>query len=80
MRERFLPFPLPIPGHDQWIGIVNEFYGKTFFIDKPLIDYRRHGKNASPSRRQGMTQMVFWRWQLLIGLIKRVAALWARSF
>jgi glycosyltransferase involved in cell wall biosynthesis len=72
MRDRFLPFPEKIPGHDMWIGVVNEFYGKTFFIADPLIGYRRHGKNTSPERRQGLAQMLIWRWQLIGGLAKRV--------
>lgn len=72
MRDRFLPFPARIPGHDMWIGVVNEFYGKTFFIADPLIGYRRHGENISPDRRQGLAQMLIWRWQLISGLAKRV--------
>lgn len=72
MRDRFLPFPARIPGHDMWIGVVNEFYGKTCFIAEPLIGYRRHGDNASPEHRQGLAQMLIWRWQLTAGLMTRV--------
>jgi len=72
MRDRFLPFPARIPGHDMWIGVVNEFYGKTFFIAEPLIGYRRHGENTSPESRQGLAQMLIWRWQLIGGLAKRI--------
>jgi glycosyltransferase involved in cell wall biosynthesis len=68
IRDRFIPFPAKIPGHDMWIGIVNELYGKTLFISEPLIGYRRHGNNASPDRRQGILQMIIWRWQLVRGL------------
>lgn len=74
MRDRFLPFPARIPGHDMWIGVVNELYGKTYFIAEPLIGYRRHGDNASPERRQGLAQMLIWRWQLTVGLVKRVGS------
>jgi glycosyltransferase involved in cell wall biosynthesis len=44
---------LPIPQgrgflHDVWIGTVNErMGGKTAFIPKPLLLYRRHGSNFS---------------------------------
>lgn len=47
--EKSLPFPKDIPMHDWWIGLIGEIYGKTYFIDKKLISYRRHGNNASPT-------------------------------
>ena len=47
--QRSLPFPKDIPMHDWWIGLIGELYGKTHFIDKKLIYYRRHGNNASPA-------------------------------
>ncbi len=72
LRERFLPFPHPIPGHDMWIGVVNEFYGRTYFIEEPLIRYRRHGSNASPLQRQSLKKMLAWRWQLIAGLARQV--------
>lgn len=75
MRERFLPFPERIPGHDMWIGVVNEYYGRTRFIADPLIGYRRHGKNTSPECRQGFTQMFRWRWQLASSLVIRIGRL-----
>jgi glycosyltransferase involved in cell wall biosynthesis len=70
MRERFLPFPAKLPGHDMWIGVVNEVYGKTFFMNEPLIAYRRHGGNISPERRECINKMLTWRWQLIFGLTK----------
>ena len=75
MRRYFLPFPMPIPGHDMWIGAVNELYGKTYFLADPLIAYRRHGNNASPDRHQGLVQMLRWRWQLVRGLAQRVLSI-----
>lgn len=47
--DKALPFPNPIPMHDTWIGLVSEKYGKTHFLKEPLIYYRRHGDNASPT-------------------------------
>jgi len=70
VRDKALPFPHPIPGHDMWIGIVNELHGKTRFIDAPLIDYRRHGKNLSPSTHQDLSKMITWRWQLIAGVFR----------
>ena len=47
--DKALPFPKDIPMHDWWLGLVAEIYGKTYFIKEPLIRYRRHGNNASPT-------------------------------
>lgn len=46
---KLLPFPekKKLCAHDYWIALVGEKYYKVKLIDKPLIKYRRHGKNAS---------------------------------
>lgn len=59
-----LPFPADIPMHDMWIGIVNQFVGKTAFIDEPLMSYRRHDNNISPAKHAPLLQMIRWRWAL----------------
>lgn len=69
LKECFLPFPKYLPGHDMWIGLVNEFVGTTCFIDVPLIRYRRHQNNDSPENRQSILKMIKWRLQLILGLI-----------
>lgn len=68
LLAKVLPFPATIPQHDMWIGMVNALYGKSYFIDLPLVDYRRHDSNASSasSNKHGrVTQMIKWRWQLI---------------
>jgi glycosyltransferase involved in cell wall biosynthesis len=77
MLEHFLPFPPKIPMHDMWMGIVNDIYGKTYFIDEPLIRYRRHGKNASPAG-SSLIQMTVWRWRLIRHLIPVAEKGWLR--
>lgn len=47
--EKALPFPKSIPMHDIWLGFVAEIFFKAKFINEPLILYRRHGKNESPT-------------------------------
>lgn len=40
----------PIPYHflhDGWVAICAPLFGKIGFVNKPLIEYRRHGKNTS---------------------------------
>lgn len=68
MLDAILPLPNDIPMHDIWIGLVNAFYGKSYFIDRPLIAYRRHGGNVSPGRHRGIVQMIKWRWRLVKNL------------
>ena len=70
--NKLLPFPDPIPGHDMWIGIVNEYYGCSYYISDPLIGYRRHGANLSPDSHKGLIQMITWRWILLSRLTFKI--------
>jgi hypothetical protein len=44
-----LPFPANLPMHDWWIGLVGEMVGSVTFVNEPLLLYRRHGNNASPT-------------------------------
>lgn len=64
-----LPFPPDIPMHDMWIGIVNQFVGRTGFIDEPLVFYRRHDQNKSPEKHAPIVQMIRWRWALVKNLV-----------
>ena len=48
-----LPFPSEIHMHDWWIGLLVEIKGKVIFYRKPLIQYVRHGNNASPTGNTG---------------------------
>lgn len=47
--EYVLPFPKHIAMHDIWIGLMVELHGTSYFLENPLMLYRRHGNNASPS-------------------------------
>ena len=66
--HKILPFPEDIPMHDIWIGFAAELFYKTIFIERPLILYRRHGKNVSPtsgiSPFDWQTKLKF-RWNLI---------------
>lgn len=72
IRDAALPFPQKIPGHDMWIGLVNELYGKSVFLDKTIIGYRRHATNASPYSHQSIPLMLMWRWQLAVAILPLV--------
>lgn len=73
MLPLFLPIPPDVPMHDIWFGLLNAIYGKTHFIDEPLIAYRRHRRNASPLVHAGLGQMVLWRGRLAKNLVQRIA-------
>lgn len=60
-----LPFPKNIPMHDQWIGLLAERYGKSVFLEKPLLLYRRHEKNMTGLSHAGFFQMLLWRIQII---------------
>ncbi|MGC2165535.1 MAG: glycosyltransferase family 2 protein [Gallionella sp.] len=72
VAERCLPFPKDIPMHDVWIGCVNSIYGKTYLLDFPLMGYRRHRYNVTPSKRRGLAQISNSRWRLVKNLLFKV--------
>lgn len=54
-----LPIPLTIEMHDQWLGILNDFYyKKSCFLQKPLLYYRRHDANNSQLKPYGLAKMI----------------------
>lgn len=64
MIKYFLPIPNDVEMHDQWLGIINEKYGHSYFEEKKLILYRRHDGNFSnlshyPFRRMLKNRLVF---------------------
>ena len=73
MVRYILPIPLTVPAHDMWIGIINEIYGKSEYIDTPLFHYRRHSHNVSSMKHENMLIMLRWRIILMFHLLIRVA-------
>jgi glycosyltransferase involved in cell wall biosynthesis len=45
--NKALPFPENLSAHDQWIGLLAERFFKVYFLNEPLVKYRRHSKNFS---------------------------------
>ncbi|GCA77225.1 UDP-Glc:alpha-D-GlcNAc-diphosphoundecaprenol beta-1,3-glucosyltransferase WfgD [Microcystis aeruginosa NIES-2520] len=69
MLNYFLPFPEDIPMYDMWIGLSNEIYGKTFYLEQPLIKYRRHSNNVTSENKTSLLQIVRWRIALIKNLL-----------
>lgn len=67
-----LPIPPTVPMHDMWFGALASAVGRVHYIPKPLIQYRRHGGNASPARSQGWMRILRWRVILLSLLLIRL--------
>ena len=72
MLPVILPIPRNIPMHDQWIGLINELYGKTRLCRKTLGLYRRHGDNASTFDHGSLVSMVANRIHIVTNLARRV--------
>jgi glycosyltransferase involved in cell wall biosynthesis len=66
-----IPVPSYVPMHDMWFGLVGKLIGKVVYIPSPLIQYRRHGCNVSPSHRQPVWRMLNWRLRLIVAILTR---------
>jgi glycosyltransferase involved in cell wall biosynthesis len=71
-RKVFLPFPKNIPMHDQWIGLMAEYFGSVHFIKVPLIKYRRHSGNATDIKHSSWFKMIKGRVVLAFKLINAI--------
>lgn len=73
-KKELLEYVLPIPNyiemHDQWIGVLGDMHGGSYFYKKVLFHYRRHGDNVSSMSHYGVGKMiknrVFFVWALLM--------------
>lgn len=65
------PIPKHVPMHDQWIGLVSEYYGKVVLINEKLIAYRRHDSNVTSSQLS-ISKKIMNRTNLIKILISRI--------
>lgn len=79
LLEVALPIPPDAPMHDMWLGAVSRLVGRTVYIDRPLMQYRRHAANVSPSHRADLAQMLAWRWRLARNVAARALAVRRRA-
>ena len=71
LKDTILPFPVNIPMHDSWIGLLAELNGNVLFIPEKLIYYRRHQNNATVLKRVSFIKSLIWRKELAWELGKR---------
>ncbi len=67
-----LPMPDDIPMHDMWFGAIGSLLGRVRHLPEPWLNYRRHGRNASPSSRAPWQQVLRWRVALVRALLGRL--------
>jgi hypothetical protein len=53
-NKALLQLALPIPAqammHDWWLSLVASAFGEIRYIDRPLMEYRQHGRNTLGAR------------------------------
>lgn len=70
-----LPFPICIPMHDQWLGVIANYYYSVGYIDCPLIKYRRHGANTSfcgEKSSNSLVRKILFRINIMRALLFRI--------
>lgn len=67
---KILPIPNDIYMHDQWIGLIAELNGKTSFLNKKLMNYRRHSENVSSFNHFPIHVMIKHRLLIIKNLLK----------
>lgn len=72
LKDKILPIPNNIQMHDQWIGIINDIVGKSCFLHKTLIRYRRHNSNNSQLKHNPVLIMIKNRIILIFELARRI--------
>lgn len=75
-KKELLPVALPfddrIPMHDQWLGLLAEKCGSVAFLQKVLLDYRRHEGTATKDHHGKFSAMVSNRWNMWRAVAKRL--------
>ena len=78
-RREILEICLPIPSsnatHDSWIGTINSLIGKSHYLDKDLVYYRRHGANATKEVHGPILKMIAFRLCFIGQLMRRMPRL-----
>lgn len=75
VSKKALPFPSNLAMHDVWIGMLAEITGATYYIDEPLIYYRRHDNTASSTGGKSTNSLytkLKIRIELMLNVFKRV--------
>lgn len=69
-----LPFPDNIAMHDSWIGLNATLTGSCYFLNQPLMLYRRHGKNTMASFKKNhlpVSYQIRYRLHMMYHILRR---------
>jgi glycosyltransferase involved in cell wall biosynthesis len=83
LLSQALPIPASAPMHDMWLGLIANCTGKVVFLYEPLVLYRRHGDNASPTAQKStftLFQKISYRIKLLFLIATRLLSLVFRNY
>lgn len=70
-----LPIPKGYPGHDTWIGLLAMFHKDIYYLDIPLITYRRHDSNTSFTSEKSKNKFfekIKFRYHYIISVLLRM--------
>lgn len=75
-----LPFPNDIPMHDSWLALVSDLFFDTYFIEKPLVLYRKHDNNSSTAWSLKSNYSFLRKLSFRINTIKYIPLLYYRRY
>jgi len=59
--------------HDAWIGVLAQYFGyKVTFVNVPLMDFIRHGRNASTLQRRKIVPIILDRIAFITALVQHI--------
>jgi glycosyltransferase involved in cell wall biosynthesis len=85
-RRDVLQDVLPISAHigifhDAWIGVLAQYFGyKVTFLPVPLMDFVRHGGNASTLKRRSIVPIIADRIAFLVALSIHICSIYFARF
>ena len=68
LKEKSLPIPAGVIMHDWYLAICAAAFGNIYYLDIPLVGYRKHGKNVIGSRKHGKLGMEYLVDRILRGM------------
>lgn len=67
-----LPIPPHVPMHDSWLGALGHLRGRVVFLERPYLQYRRHGANLTELTSSApLSRRLADRFALLNALLRR---------
>lgn len=73
--EKAFPFPQYAIGHDLWLGIIGTYYGEVYFLQKPLVLYRRHSSTVTTTgfeSKRSLFDKIKYRYLIILSLVKGI--------